>query len=333
MNSLYYVVFLEPPANRGIFERQLRPFRNQGYKLWCFCPAFEITRNFKLRKVSSVDYDPSLFDRVISIPAPSYFGYPGPIAFLYLILMLLYKKSSVIDLFKRGVTVRCRNLVFPLLVRLTGGESTLYCDARGVLHDEAHLLKRPKLSVRFMYWMEKRSLRHVDGLSAVTAGLASYCRAIGFQRRIDLNPPFVGDFKAQRKIRASAPISRVVFLGTLSPWNDIVSLEQLFKRYSNIQDILFLGNSTQQQQAVIEATASCEVFFKSVQPTEVSSVLAHYDYGLILGSASGQSLTDRTMVPSKLYEYAEAGLVPIVPCGCKSTKKFLRKRDLLFLEF
>ena len=271
-----YVVFLEPPTNKGIFERQLRQFREIGYRMWCIYPAIQVTRQLEVRRVTREQYDSSLFTDVIAIPAISYFGYPGPFAFLWLWFALLLRRSRLSPLTQRGAILRCRNLLFPVLARCIGTRSELVCDVRGVLHDEAALLGRPLMSVRFIFLLEKIALRYVSNLTAVTPSLSAYIRAIGYRGHLSLNPPVVKRMKPFDKDSAKPPVRDVVFLGTLSPWNNEAALEQFFDSFNTVEHILFLGNVTDLQKVkILELSGLSIPFCCGPIMFDVTSISSH----------------------------------------------------------
>jgi hypothetical protein len=142
----------------------------------------------------------------------------------------------------------------------------------------------------------------------------------------------------QRDLNLSTPTSRhhkknsAIFVGTVSSWNNIKNLERLLESNNNLTDVLFLGPEIDLKE--ISKKFNKVIFSNySVEPFEVRNTLSKYEYGLVLGSNSITSLTDRTMIPSKLHEYISAGLIPIVPNRCKASKRFLQDRKIIYKTF
>jgi hypothetical protein len=330
----YYIVFLEGPANKGIFYRQILPLKKEYQKVIIFYPLFNLNRKFEFRINTSDMYSSSVFDKCIPIPLLSTEGYPNFFSWLfcciYLSAYLFYWR------FKDNVTeFRGRGQFLGSILGLLPFRKISKIDIRGIFHDEAKLSGRNIITIKFLKFLEFLCYKNIKQLTAVTPSLIAYIRLYKSSNKIDLLEPFVDN---QRDLNLSTPTSRhhkknsAIFVGTVSSWNNIKNLERLLESNNNLTDVLFLGPEIDLKE--ISKKFNKVIFSNySVEPFEVRNTLSKYEYGLVLGSNSITSLTDRTMIPSKLHEYISAGLIPIVPNRCKASKRFLQDRKIIYKTF
>ena len=174
MNKLY-IVFLEPPSSRGIFDAQVAPLKSLGYRTIVFFPMFSITRNFKFHVISADDYSRDVFDLRIPVPAFSFMGVPGILSFLWITFVMGFVRFARRDFFAEFSEIRVRNIVFPAVCRLLRLNIDVI-DVRGILHDEAKLLGRSHLTVKFLYLLEAFSVRNSKMTTSPTASVGAYMR-------------------------------------------------------------------------------------------------------------------------------------------------------------
>lgn len=323
---------MEPASNKGIFTAQVKPFRSLGYEPIIFYAKYSITRNLQIRKVNEDEFCGSVFSQKIALPVISIMGLPSPISYLWLCLIALWNKD-IKKIVRSGSKIRIRSLLLPSILRFCYQKNTDVVDVRGIMHDEARLMGRKFLTVQMARIIECHGINASIRLTAPTSGVASYLRRISKHKNIIALPPYTyGEFRSQKSITEAIKPYKVVFLGTLSAWNNKENFKQLLSKYPTITSVCLLG-ADQSTAEAISKEIGIMVTHKRVQHEDVFSELQAYKFGVVLGSVDRYSLTDRTMVPSKLYEYLEAGLVPIIPSNCKSSKKFMNKEKLEYLEF
>lgn len=323
-----YLVFMEGPENAGIFQRQLGHFRQAGSYIVVFYPMLSISRK-GMRRVRPVDYDAQLFDLCLPIPAPSFAQYPGPFwySIFYIAIHLLI---GLVALKAGGISeLRTRGQVAGSLLACGPYRKRLVVDVRGIIHDEARLLGRSAWTYRWLKIVEWICYRRARQLTAATGGLREYIAARCALPAVGLLEP--------RKLSHFGPKKNpvregsVVFLGSLSPWNRIENVTRFLSRNQWVKELTFLGS-----EPVLEDLSKqfSDIEFRAyrVRPDQVSNELERFEYGLLLGSGQ-ESLTELTMVPSKVHEYCSAGLIPIVPETCIETIRYLTEKGADFRTF
>jgi len=324
-----YISLLESPENSGIFHNQIRPLRKLGYQTLIFYPIFKVNRKNKFALIRAEDYSSDAFDYKIPVPVPSFFSYPGIFMFVFL-WIYVNVALAFMSIIKNDISeVRGRNAVLGAILSLGQMRMKAVIDIRGVIHDEARLLGRSKYVIYSLLLLEKITYNLAKKITAVTKGVAAYIKISGCKQRVEVFEPFIPDSLDIRKKASNLSVARnIVFLGTVSPWNDIRNIERIKHILLPDDNILFLGNISSGYQNYVKNNLTKICDFDCVSPKSVPSMLASRSHGLILGSFDRKSITTRTMIPSKLYEYLNFGLIPMLPVECKSALKFIRAKGI-----
>lgn len=323
-----YLVFMEGPENAGIFERQLGHFRQAGSYLVVFYPMLSVSRK-GTHRVRPADYNAQLFDLCLPIPAPSFTQYPGPLwySFFYVAIHAL---MWLVSLKVGGIAeVRTRGQVAGSLLACGPYRSKLVVDVRGITHDEARLLQRSSWTHKWLKFVEWICYRRARRLTAATEGLRKYLLERSTATEVDLLEP--RKLSHRRSGKRLVRHGSVVFLGSLSPWNRLENVTKFLSHNDWVKEFTFLGSEPALEDLARRFSGIKFRAFR-VKPDQVSAELSRFEYGLLLGSGQ-ESLTELTMVPSKVHEYCSVGLIPIVPETCIETIRYLTENGAEFRTF
>nr|WP_298898253.1 hypothetical protein [uncultured Altererythrobacter sp.] len=323
-----YLVFMEGPENAGIFQRQLGHFRQAGSYVVVFYPMLSVSRK-GIRRIRPADYDARLFDLCLPIPAPSFAQYPGPFwyAFFYVAIHVLMR---LVALKADGIAeVRTRGQVAGSILACGPYRKRLVVDVRGIIHDEARLLGRSAWAYKWLKFVEWICYRRAWHLTAATKGLRKYLLERCAATEVGLLEP--RKFTLSGSQSGSVRKGSVVFLGSLSPWNRLENVAKFLSQNHWVEELTFLGSEPALED-LARRFSSIEFRAFRVKPDQVSAELSGFEYGLLLGSGQ-ESLTELTMVPSKVHEYCSVGLIPIVPETCIETIRYLTETGAEFRTF
>ena len=268
----YYIVFLEPASNKGIFTAQVKPFRLLGYETIIFYAKYSVTRTLKIRKVSEDEFCGSVFSKKIALPVISIMGLPDPISYLWLCLVVLWNEN-IRKIVRNGWEIRVRSLLLPSILWLIFRKKTDVADVRGIMHDEARLMGRTFVTVQMARIIECIGIKGSIGLTAPTSGVSSYLRIISRQKNVDALPPYTsGKFRSQKLSYEAISPKTVVFLGSISAWNNKKNFKQLLMKYPTITSVYLIG-SNQSIAKAISAEFGITVRHKWVPHEDVFSEL------------------------------------------------------------
>lgn len=181
--------------------------------------------------------------------------------------------------------------------------NNIITDLHGVVPDELALCDE-NIKSKLYGWIEKITMRYSYRLIAVTEAMSDYY--------IKKYPETLGKFifisifaDKRRLQRSERKQNGVIYSGGTQKWQCTDKLLQIIKATTCIYDWTILtGNPS-----YFNGVKRDKVLVRSVKPNEVSEYYGQNTFGIILRE---DSIVNKVACPTKLIEYIQTGLIPVV---------------------
>ncbi len=202
-------------------------------------------------------------------------------------------------------------LFIPLL------KAKIILDAHGVVPEEMKYFSKYKLRYIYYEMLEKMVIKKTSSLICVTHVMRSH-----FQRKY---PKFKGDYyiynifpknitAGNSSKNSGSDQINVIYSGGISPWQNIDMMLQLISQNitPNIRYTILTSNTAYIKNKLQHYGIKPEdVVIDSVLPDELAVYYEKADYAFILRD---DNIVNRVACPTKLVEYLNYGIIPIVLC-------------------
>jgi hypothetical protein len=186
-------------------------------------------------------------------------------------------------------------------------------DIHGVVPEEETMLGRPELAARYEI-VEQEVLRSARACVMVSAAMCAHFRekypAIHPREVVVL--PIVEPMEAQarREQPMETPV-RVVYAGGTQAWQNVDAMLALAAATSSLAEFRFLSHDHTMiaERASTIAGVPASTRFEFVEKSHLPFAYGEADFGLVLRDASP---VNRVSCPTKVFEYLEAGVIPVV---------------------
>lgn len=182
--------------------------------------------------------------------------------------------------------------------------NNIITDLHGVVPDELSMYNE-KIKAKFFRLIEKVVVAHSFKLIAVTETMQNYyIQKYPFAKEKFI---FISIF-ANKTIRAgiSRKSNGVIYSGGTQKWQCI---DKMLKLIDDTKKVYKWTVLTGTPEYFTNASISNDIIVKSVKPVEVEKYYQENTYGVILRE---KSIVNRVACPTKLIEYIQTGLIPIV---------------------
>ena len=220
-----------------------------------------------------------------------------PAAWLYILLTpaLLYCHS----------VIEATKVIFPILIG-----KTLILDIHGVVPEEMQLSGKIRYS-KILALTEKIALRRALFSIIVTNKMRRHFAEKYGSTKFDMEllPIFSRNLINHEK--DTNPIKpTVIYAGGTQPWQNLPEMFDLAKNNTEVNFIFLFSNLEEVQKkhnAILKGLTNIELF--SVPHQQVHEWYAKANFGLILRD---DIVVNRVACPTKLIEYIEYGLIPVI---------------------
>jgi hypothetical protein len=193
------------------------------------------------------------------------------------------------------------------------GSGKIVVDIHGVVPEEETMLGRPELAARYER-VEQEVLRSARACVMVSAAMGAHFRekypAIAPREVILL--PIVEAMEAvpRREQPMETPV-RVVYAGGTQAWQNIDAMLALATATAGLAEFRFFSHDhillAEKASSMPDLPASTRFGF--VEKPDLPSAYSEADFGLVLRDASP---VNRVSCPTKVFEYLQAGVIPVV---------------------
>jgi hypothetical protein len=218
--------------------------------------------------------------------------------------------GALVDLVN-GIYVHTCHLAENVEAWLPSGKFVV--DMHGIVPEEEIMLGRPELSPKYTR-IEQTVLRHCSHVVVVTAAMARHFK----EKYPDINT----DFHVLPIIETYAPVDsatatnsielpvRALYAGGRQVWQNIDAMLQLAADSKTVATFSFLSHEYELiKSRAQELDLDSSAFYGFCSKLELPTAYKSHDFGLVLRD---DTAVNRVSCPTKLCEYLDFGLIPIV---------------------
>lgn len=186
-------------------------------------------------------------------------------------------------------------------------------DIHGVVPEEEAMLGRPELAPRYAR-VEQEVLRAARACVMVSAAMREHFAAKYPEiapREVILLPIVEAMQARERQERAAETPVSVVYAGGTQAWQNVDAMLDLAAATAGIAECRFLSHdhALVAERAARRGGLPDGTRFEFVEKPDLPAVYAEADFGLVLRDPSP---VNRVSSPTKVFEYLQAGVIPVV---------------------